>query len=197
MKTYTFTVGVGEASVGIIPLGFVGEHLAREIVFDCTAFAEVYGPGTAQVIARLPDGRKYPVAVNKSGNLVHWVITAADVGVPGTGRVGLQWIVNHTIAKTRIFTTQIRRSLTGTDIDAPPDPYKDWMDQIMEAVTTYTHHQRLASSTWYIPHNLGKHPSVTVVDSGGTVVCGDITYLDDNAILIQFKGVFSGTAYLN
>ena len=63
--------------------------------------------------------------------------------------------------------------------------------------TTYTHEQAVASDTWTITHNLGKYPSVTVVDSGGTVVIGDVQYIDVNTIVITFVGVFSGAAYLN
>lgn len=53
------------------------------------------------------------------------------------------------------------------------------------------------SDTWYITHNLGKYPSVTVVDSANTVVMGDVVYLTKNALVISFNGAFSGTAYLN
>lgn len=62
---------------------------------------------------------------------------------------------------------------------------------------TYTHTQSVASATWTITHNLNKRPSVTVVDSGGTVVIGDVQYIDDNTIIITFIGAFSGAAYLN
>lgn len=62
---------------------------------------------------------------------------------------------------------------------------------------TYTHTQSVASATWTITHNLNKRPSVTVVDSGGTVVIGDVQYIDDNTIVITFIGAFSGAAYLN
>ena len=53
------------------------------------------------------------------------------------------------------------------------------------------------SDTWVITHNLGKNPSVTVVDSANTVVIGNIEYLSDNELVITFAGAFSGSAYLN
>lgn len=61
----------------------------------------------------------------------------------------------------------------------------------------YTHTQLLASAFWTITHNLNKHPSVTVVDSGDTVVVGNITYIDNNTLTIQFSATFGGKAYLN
>ena len=61
----------------------------------------------------------------------------------------------------------------------------------------YVYEQGIASDTWTITHNLNRHPSVTVVDSGDTVVIGYITYLDDNSLEIKFNGAFKGKAYLN
>lgn len=64
-------------------------------------------------------------------------------------------------------------------------------------IFTYEHIQSTASAEWSIAHNLGKFPSVTVVDSAGTVVYGDVTYIDSNNLKITFSAEFGGTAYLN
>lgn len=61
----------------------------------------------------------------------------------------------------------------------------------------YVHYQRAPSDTWEITHNLGKHPSVTVVDSAGSEVVGEVVLDTDNRIVIRFTGEFAGTAYLN
>lgn len=61
----------------------------------------------------------------------------------------------------------------------------------------FVHRQRAPSSEWTIAHSLGKHPAVSVVDSGGSVVVGSITHLDENHLKITFTVPFSGTAYLN
>lgn len=61
----------------------------------------------------------------------------------------------------------------------------------------YIYVQRSAESIWNINHNLNKMPSVTVVDSAGSVVVGDITYIDLNNIRIKFSGAFSGKAFIN
>lgn len=62
---------------------------------------------------------------------------------------------------------------------------------------TYIHIQNQASTRWEIHHNLKKYPSVTVVDSAGTVVIGGVQYIDENYIICTFSHPFSGTAYLN
>ena len=55
-----------------------------------------------------------------------------------------------------------------------------------------------SSMTWvYNNHNLGKIPSVTVIDGAGNTVHGDITYTDLNNLTITFNTAFAGTAYLN
>lgn len=62
---------------------------------------------------------------------------------------------------------------------------------------TYTHTQASASATWTITHNLNCFPSVTVVDSAGSVVVGDIVYISANVVSITFVAAFGGKAYLN
>lgn len=62
---------------------------------------------------------------------------------------------------------------------------------------TYIHKQVIASNTWEITHNLYKYPSVSVVDTGGNVVIGDVEYTSLNTLAITFTAPFSGTAYLN
>ena len=62
---------------------------------------------------------------------------------------------------------------------------------------TFIFEQERASDTWTIQHNLNKYPSVTVVDSAGSTVVGDVQYLNENFIIITFNGAFSGTVYLN
>ena len=63
--------------------------------------------------------------------------------------------------------------------------------------SAYKHNQLSASNQWIIKHDLNKYPSVTVVDSAGTTVFGDVTYVSTNKLIIYFNGEFSGKAYLN
>jgi len=62
----------------------------------------------------------------------------------------------------------------------------------------YTHIQSTPSTTWTVVHNLGYHPGgVSVVDSAGTKVYGDITHSTVNQLVINFSAGFSGKAYLS
>lgn len=62
---------------------------------------------------------------------------------------------------------------------------------------TYYHIQSTASDTWVIVHGLNKYPSVSVINSAGDEVIGDIIYNDINQVTIKFKGSFKGSATLN
>ncbi len=61
----------------------------------------------------------------------------------------------------------------------------------------YEHKQTTASNEWIIEHPLQKFSSVTIVDSGNSIVIGDVEYVSDSMIIIRFSGSFSGKAYLN
>lgn len=76
---------------------------------------------------------------------------------------------------------------TGTAAD-----FLNWLKS-----DSYKHVQSAASSEWTIVHNLGKFPSVTIVDSIDRVVYGEIDFIDDNTVKVTFTAAFSGKAYLN
>lgn len=50
---------------------------------------------------------------------------------------------------------------------------------------------------WEINHNLGKRPSVSVVDSAGSSVEGEVSHTDIDNLTITFSAEFSGYADLN
>jgi len=63
--------------------------------------------------------------------------------------------------------------------------------------STYVHNQNVPASFWDITHNLASYPSVSVIDSTGGFVVGDISYVSNNRLTITFSGSFSGQAFLN
>ena len=64
-------------------------------------------------------------------------------------------------------------------------------------VLAYMHTQGVSSDTWVIAHNLGFHPNVTVQDSAGNIVEGEIAYTNTNSLTVSFASAFSGKAYLS
>lgn len=61
----------------------------------------------------------------------------------------------------------------------------------------YTFVQSTDAFIWNITHNLGKNPSVTVVDSGGNIIEGAVNYIDSNNVQVQFNVETRGVAYCN
>jgi len=66
-----------------------------------------------------------------------------------------------------------------------------------QGAPTFIFNQPTPSTTWTIQHDLGKFPSITVIDTGDTVVTGQYTYTDNNNVTLTFSAGFAGKAYLN
>ena len=62
---------------------------------------------------------------------------------------------------------------------------------------TFIFTQTVPSTEWTVQHDLEKFPSITVVDTGKTVVIGDYTYVDNNNVILSFSAAFAGKAYFN
>lgn len=71
------------------------------------------------------------------------------------------------------------------------------LEEALQRADTFIYEQAVASDTWEIAHNLSKYPSVTVVDSAGTVYYPAVQYVDKNNIIITMNGSTTGKAYLN
>lgn len=69
--------------------------------------------------------------------------------------------------------------------------------QVTGSDAYYRHTQGVSASVWTINHNLNKRPSVTVTDSAGTVIIGQVKYLSNNSVELSFSAAFSGFAELN
>ena len=70
-----------------------------------------------------------------------------------------------------------------------------WDDSPQSATFIFT--QGVAATTWNITHNLGKFPSITVIDTGNTVVTGEYNYTSNTNVILTFSAAFAGKAYLN
>lgn len=82
-------------------------------------------------------------------------------------------------------------------LQGPPGPKGDKGDPGTGGDLNFVFVQNLPVATWTINHTLGKYPSVTIIDSGGNVVEGDIEYINNSQIVITFSASFSGSAILN
>lgn len=61
----------------------------------------------------------------------------------------------------------------------------------------YTHVQQTASNKWYVTHNLGKRPSVTIIDSTNRVVSCDVEHTSLDTLIISSRLKFGGIAHMD
>lgn len=117
---------------------------------------------------------------------------------------GNQWL-QVSLSSTQItqITTAYNRSVVGVDVTSS-DVARTVSILRQDGSTVsdvfqyaYIHTQSAPASVWNIAHNLGKYPSVTIVDTANSEVEGDVEYVDSNNITLRFTASFSGKAYIN
>lgn len=127
---------VPPCDINLIPIGYVGENLARCLVFDLSECVEQFGDG-GFVISFLRHGDELPYLVTNTDRLEDnaiWNITDTDTAVDGYGLVQLQYIVDEVVCKSALYRTVTFESngITG-DV---PDPYEDLLAQIAAYAAT-------------------------------------------------------------
>lgn len=124
------------------------------------------------------------------GSLEEAQAAAAKAGPPGS-------------TDTIYYYCQVLHVLTGDSADLyliQPDKTLRYLGSEStggDADKNYVFTQNTSSARWEISHGMNKYPAVSVVDSAGTEVVGDVQYIDQNNVVIVFAAPFSGKAYLN
>jgi hypothetical protein len=68
---------------------------------------------------------------------------------------------------------------------------------LLNSGSTYTQCFDSGLLVWTITHNLGKFPSVTIVDVANNIVVGEVVYINSNIIQVTFSSAFAGCVFLN
>jgi len=98
-------------------------------------------------------------------------------------------------AATEINLTDLLGIQQGTEL---ADMKKVTWETLLEASKDYyAYEQTTDSVTWTIDHNLGKYPTVAIIDDSGESVIGEIQYVSINQIVLTFSEAISGKAFLN
>ena len=96
-----------------------------------------------------------------------------------------------TIAIGTVTTGTAAATITGTSVDPV-------LNLVLPSGGSYRHTQGTPATTWTIDHNLGYEPGgVSIVDSGGTIVTGTVTYSSVDRIVVSFTSAFGGKAYIS
>ena len=106
--------------------------------------------------------------------------------------------IDSYVQKTPDVYTLTLTSLTGNG-NFDTDKFYDFAVFTLssQGAPTFVFNQNTPATAWNIQHNLGKFPSITVIDTGDTVVTGEYTYIDNNNVTLTFSAGFAGKAYLN
>jgi hypothetical protein len=62
---------------------------------------------------------------------------------------------------------------------------------------TFVYLEETPTAVWEITHNLGKYPSVSIVDENLNAVVADIEYIDTGSLRLLFSIPFAGQAFMN
>ena len=109
------------------------------------------------------------------------------LGATSAGVIGETQVVTDMIATDAVTEDKLANSLLA-EIDANTSKVTD---------KHHAHDQGNAAASWVVTHNLNKFPSVTVVDTAGSVVLGQVTYNSASQVTLTFRSSFAGKAYFN
>lgn len=141
----------------------------------------------------VPDTKTNTVEIREQG-FAGPVGPTGPQGIPGTGLVNGNGLPSSSVG----VEGDLYLDLT-TGLYYGPKQGGVWPTTPLYSLSNtrrYVFTQSLASNTWNITHTLGGRPSVTVVDSAGTTVVGEVVYNSDTSITVLFTSPFSGQAYL-
>tara|TARA_R110000868_G_scaffold9795_3_gene48226 strand:+ start:1988 stop:2719 length:732 start_codon:yes stop_codon:yes gene_type:complete len=129
------------------------------------------------------------VLITKAKNVSDWAIykwiaAVKDINEPTFYDVGLEFVSSNgsLIKDEEYFLSLLQLNSIG------PSPVSD---------KNFVYTQGVASDIWVVTHNLNKYCAVSVVDSAGTEVFGNVNYDSLNQVTLTFSAPFSGQAFFN
>ena len=114
-------------------IGKMGEHEALRVQFPISDWLKDFGNGVFQLLhKRNRDVEAQPVVVTSDSEYAYWLVSRSDVAYDGIGYCELVLIVNSSVAKSQTWTTWVDPSISP-DNETPPDPFKSWVDDVLQA----------------------------------------------------------------
>lgn len=186
-----------------LPAGQLSVGVANASAWPATGIATIQKRVAATVGAEtvyLPTGALEIINFERSGNTL-----ALQRGQQGTADIGHDagdYIECRITAEHHAFLRDALLSVegklgAGATLPAAGQALRGTANGSAWQDRTYRYVQIAAAMVWTITHNMACRPSVTVVDSAGTRIFGEIEYLNDNTVRVSFTAQFSGEAYLN
>jgi hypothetical protein len=180
-----YVIGVAAENFLINQYGHVIEF-GELIGFDTTDFVD------GDLLYLDPETPGGYVTTEPHASVGHSILIAAVINTQNATNGGIIVRPSHKAGLNELHDVNTSE-LSGGQTLAYNDVAEEWETRDIYHI----HTQGVASATWVITHSLKKYPSVTIVDSLGNVVFGEIQYTDINTVTLTFSGGFSGKAYLN
>lgn len=145
MKTITINLATYKNRAPVT-LGLQGENAVRQIDFDYSSWAELYGEGTVTLaVQRNGDSNPYPLTLTSADHIASWNVSTTDTEKKGKGEAQLSYTVNGAIKKSEVISFIVKRSLDSEgDV---PDPYISWFEQMIETGQQVAQYAESASSS--------------------------------------------------
>ena len=164
----------------VISIGWSGENKVKEILFNYSAWAKMFGPGILTLdISRPVNPMPYPITLQVDGDIATWQVSDSDTQYEGRGNAQLRYTVGEQVKKSAKFFIKINGSIR-TSSEAP-DPYQDWIEQVIDATQ---HYPKIVNGYWYIWDVISEEWATTNQKAQGEQgekgdTGASVTFLDD------------------
>lgn len=120
-------------------LGYVGEHVARKIEIDVSAWLDKWPDALIHMTVKRPneDDLYIPATDIKNGMLV-WEILQSDIAIGGVGVAQIRALDRASGAcyMSRVVETIIDNSMDGATDENAPDKAAGWVNRVIEAAAS-------------------------------------------------------------
>ena len=159
----------------VIQLGYVGDETSTTIRIPISSFVLRYGQGGEFYLIHTPPGETegHPVAnIQASNGYLEWSVGSEELTANGYGEAQIEYVCQDGIAHTKIWKTQVLRSLADTG--EIPEPWQPWVDKLYEykqdAEDAVSHYPYIDSEThhWMVWNSELEQWEDTNVSAAGT-----------------------------
>lgn len=144
----------------------------------------------ANISANVENAQPYAVTLGKAAQIdAGQAVTYIESGKAEVRKAVAEQVQIATTAATNAAESAISAAADADRAEAAAEG--------LVSDKTFVYEQGVASDTWVIEHNMGKYPSVSLVDSAGTQFDADVEYNSENICTVRMNGATTGKAFLN
>lgn len=151
----------------------------------------------ASISANVANAQPYAVTLGKAAEIdAGQAITYIESGKAEVRKAVVEQVEIATTAATNAADSATNAENSAISAAADADRAEAAAQSIVSD-KTFVFEQGEASDTWAIEHNLGKFPSVEIVDTAGNRFFPAVQWVDENNCIATMNGACKGKAFLN